>query len=278
MFRSALVALKPEVANDVLTTYAVELALQSSLHLAGIAIVDRDIVAPPEPVPLGGMAFKQQRDAARLAAGRAQSHAVLADFIERCQAAGVSHETIACEEALGTELAHAVQCHDLLLLGHTGGTVAGGETGSHSHLPAILRRNPRPAIVTPAIARWGKNVVVAYDGSVQAARAIAAFVGSGFERETEVHVVSYGADLATAREVASWAAAFLKRHGFSVVTHAGVESGAAVAERILAHCGQLEAKLLVMGACSKSTLWEFVFGSVTQRLLAEATFPILLDH
>lgn len=145
-------------------------------------------------------------------------------------------------------------------------------------LPSILRRNPRPAIVVPAIRPDGESVVVAYDGSVQAARALAAFVGAGIEVDTPIHVVTFHDDLSTARETASIAEKFLSGHGYRVTCHASVQPRAASAERILAACLDYKARLLVMGACSKSTVWEFVFGSVTKRILAEAAQPILLDH
>lgn len=278
MYRSALVALKPDASNDMLMAYAVDVAKRASWRLAGIAILDRDLIAPPEPVPLGGMSFKQERDASRIADTRELARVALADFAARCEAAGVEHRTESCEDSLQTELAHAVQCHDILLLGHTTGTVVSSEPGAHSVLPSILRRNSRPAIVVPAIRPQGESVVVAFDGSVQAARALAAFVGAGIEADAPVHVVSFHADLAAAQKTASLAESFLSSHGLQVTCHPSVQPSAAYADRILAACLDCQARLLVMGACAKSTAWEFVFGSVTKQLLAEATQPILLDH
>lgn len=280
MYRSALVALKPEGSNEELLHYAVELARRYSLRLSGIAILDRDLVSPPEAVPLGGMAFKVELDEARIARAKAQIAAVTALFSDHCSAAGVAFDASCGTDHLCPEIARSVQRHDLLLLGHDAEHRAGGSRRDASPLSEILRKCPCPAIVVPQRpAAEAESVVVAYDGSRQAVRALKSFIASGFEVQSPIYVVACDEDLDEARQVASLALDLLNSHGYSA--HAAVESippGQTKAGLIDLACRKHRARLLVMGAYGKPTIREFLFGSVTKKLLAEAQLPILLDH
>lgn len=271
MYCSALVALKPCASNDAVMSYAISLAQRHALKLTGIAILDRDLVAPSEPVPLGGSAFKAHRDEVLVARTRAGIADVLAEFQQRCTAAGVISESISVEDHIAWEIAQCVQRFDLLLVGHD---VNDGESVIHD----VLKHCPRPAIVVPEIPDASRSaVVVAYDGSVQAARAVEAFVASGFERTSPVHVVALNVDLDVAEHTANQAARYLRGHGFNVsVQPTALEHS--VAEHLRHAVEQHAACLLVLGAYGKPAIQEFFFGSVTRTILKTVTIPILLDH
>ena len=80
MFRSLLVALRPEANNEQLLTYAIGLSRRYSLRLTGTAILDRDFLSTSEAVPLGGMAFKVELNAARIARARAEMESTIGEF------------------------------------------------------------------------------------------------------------------------------------------------------------------------------------------------------
>ena len=75
---------------------------------------------------------------------------------------------------------------------------------------AILHRASRPVLLVPetavsAAAELGKKVVVAYDGSGAAKRAIASFAASGLAKGREVHVATVDDNGAEAWEMANQA-------------------------------------------------------------------------
>jgi len=280
MYRSALVALKPEGLNEELLNYAVELAQRYSLRLSGTAILDRDLVAPPQAVPLGGMAFKVELDEDRIARTREQMVAAITTFREHCAAARVPFDDSCSSGSLCPELARAAQRNDFLLLGHTNETLAVGHGQADSPLQAILRHCPGPALVVPARPPADADgVVVAYDGSLQAVRALRSFIASGFNTKDPVHVVSYDIDFEAARQLALTAQGLLASHGFQACAAPGsIPSGQTEASLIQAACRLHDPRLLVMGAYGKSAVREFFLGSVTKSLLAEAQVPIFVDH
>lgn len=280
MFRSALVALKPEDTSEALLRYAVELARRYSVRLTGIAILDRDLAAPPEPVPLGGMAFKAEMDERRIARMQEQVASAISTFSRHCASAGIPYDAIAVSEHLYPEIARSVQRHDLLLTGHTSGTTASGRPHDPSVLDDILRRSPRPALVVPALPAAGAStVVVAYDASMQAARSLESFVASGFEADATVHVVSFDGDLAAAEATASLACDYLASHDYqAVASPRAIGANDSISGMILEACREHQSRLLVMGIHGKSTIREFLFGSVTKKMLAEANVPLFLNH
>ena len=113
--------------------------------------------------------------------------------------------------------------------------------------------------------------------ATQADRALQAFQALGLAGDDEVHVVSIHADRATAQQRAEQAVAFLGLHGVNAASHS-VEPTASVDKIILDTVQQLQARLLVMGACGQSMWREFVFGSTTISVLEASPVPLLLCH
>ena len=160
--------------------------------------------------------------------------------------------------------------------------------GSHFHFTAreddtdeilkkILKDVPRPIVVVPATPVPDGPIVIAYDGSLQAARALAAFQTTGLGESREVHIVSVAASAAVAAEHAERAREFLSHHQIEAVPVVQ-ESSAPPATVILEQIGRLHAGLLVMGAYGQPGLREFFLGSVTRTLLQETPVPLLLFH
>ena len=123
----------------------------------------------------------------------------------------------------------------------------------------------------------GEAVMVAYDGSLQAARALAAFETSGLGCSQKVHVVSVAQEHKDAARHADRAVGFLGLHGIEAIPHP-VNTSVSTAQVILHKVRYLEAGLLVMGAYGQPVLREFVLGSVTRSVLKESPVPVFCYH
>jgi len=84
MLRSVLVALDGSVYSETATSLALDWAARSGARLLGVGVLDRDSIERAEPVPLGGAAYKKDRDDARMAA----AHRQVAEFLEVFRARG----------------------------------------------------------------------------------------------------------------------------------------------------------------------------------------------
>ena len=123
----------------------------------------------------------------------------------------------------------------------------------------------------------GGEVVVAYDGSLQSARALYAAAFSVLESEAKVHIVSAASARTEAARAADQAIAFLRLHQVDAVPHA-IESGGDPATVVLEQADRLRAGLIVMGAYGEPVLREFFLGSVSRTILKESKVPVFLAH
>lgn len=120
------------------------------------------------------------------------------------------------------------------------------------------------------------RALVAWDGSLEAGRALRAAMPLLKAGGGEVHVVTVEepkGDL-PALEAAHYCA----RHGLSAEMHQWPRKGRSVEEALLAARDELEASWIIMGAYGHSRLRELVFGGVTRHLLSETPVPLLLVH
>jgi nucleotide-binding universal stress UspA family protein len=123
----------------------------------------------------------------------------------------------------------------------------------------------------------GEWVVVAYDGSLQAAHTLYAFEASGLGQGREVHVVSVADDKRDAARRAERAVDFLKSHGLDALAYP-VDSGRPPAAVLLEMIRLCNPGLLVMGAYGQPVLREFFLGSTTRTMLEKSPVPMLLYH
>ena len=119
--------------------------------------------------------------------------------------------------------------------------------------------------------------VVAYDGSLQAARALAAFQSTGIGESGRVHVLTMDSNSLDATRHADRALKYLRYHKIEAVPHV-MHSSSEPAQVILEQVRRLGAGLLVMGAYGQPVLREFFVGSVTRTMLKECPVPVLCYH
>lgn len=273
MFKSILAAVKPSSTQDYIIRDAVGLAKRLNGELVACIVIDEHQIAPPEPTPMGAGAFKKERDQELMKGARAEAARVMSDCRAAASAAGVACRAEQFDGDLVEILSRRSHECDLVVVGHA--TV--DDAGDESLLGRILKKAVRPTIVYPKQPAGGESVVVAYDGSVQAARTLTSFAYSGLGIGRAIHVVSCHADSARATELGEVACRILRRHGLSVELHAKslADSPSAV---LLASIAEFSAGMLVMGAFGQSAVREFFFGSTTRTILHELPVPVFVDH
>lgn len=146
-------------------------------------------------------------------------------------------------------------------------------------IDGLLFGSGRPLIVVPPgrASFCARRVVVAWDGSAQAARAAndALPILRAAEAVEIVSVVGEK-DLAVSVAGAEFAP-HLARHGVRIsVNDLPVVDD--VAEALRTEAGLFRADMLVMGAYRHSRLQEWFLGGVTQSLLARSPVPLFLAH
>lgn len=277
MLKGILVGLDGSTFSDSAVTLGLRWAKACGAVLAGQAIIDRPGLTEPEAVPAGSGFIRMFGEDRKVAEAKAVCDTFMERFTTRCAEAGVTGKTVLeVGEPAGAIVAQA-QRYDLILLGletHFRAMPGGGPCDT---LDKVLQSPPRPVVAVPAELGEGTTAVIGYDGSLQAARTLAAYMASGLAASYQNVVVTINEAYEEAAGVIEAAVAYLGLHGVSVKARP-VETRLDPAAVLLDHAGQFQAGLVVMGAFGHSALREFFFGSTTRGVLRDSKVPVMLYH
>ena len=238
--------------------------------------MDDTTIYTPEDEPLG-VGYHWELDEQRVKEASHKVKQFLASFADRCAEADVSFNLLQDAGLPYEEILRESQRFDLVLFGHDTHFRFGTVDQPDETLWKVLKRGPRPVVIAPPKLEPGSSVVLAYNGSPQADRALQAFQSSGLDFGEEVCVVSVDDDREETTRLAARAVEFLQLHRINAVPHAlgPVDS---VSQAILEEVRRRTARLLVMGACGHSAVREFLLGSITKAVLKESPVPVFLCH
>lgn len=277
MMKSALLLLGDSPSGRVAGIQARRLARTLGVQLTGLTGIDLAFIEAPMPGTIGGAAYHAQMESGLRAEAEKTRQGLEEAFRRDCAADGIVPTVISFAGNPPEQIATMSATSDLLITGHDI-TFRGLRSESDSEtLAQILSSTSRPVLVCPDEARSEGAVLVAYDGSLPAMRALQLYVLCGGWEGRPVTVVSVDAQLATAERLARDAASYLRLHGHEVDLQP-VGSTEAPAEVIQAHAARREIEVLVMGAYGHRGLREFFFGSTTQTLIGQPKASIFIYH
>lgn len=164
---------------------------------------------------------------------------------------------------------------DLISVGRP---VRSSATPTMSLLEAALFETGRPILIAPPRppTSLGKNIVIAWNGSFETARAIT-FVMPLLALAEKVTVLQVAEGMVPG-PTAQDATIHLRRNGIAAdAVHA--EAGRRTAgEALLEEAERIGADLLVKGAYTRSRIRQMIFGGPTSHILDAAEMPVLMCH
>jgi nucleotide-binding universal stress UspA family protein len=277
VYRSVLVHLDDDPRCDARVDLAARIAVERDARLVGLAPTGWLEGYASVPSPLGG-----EQLALASAALRECAEALAVRFRERCKAVPLRAVAAFVDEAAmsWSVVAHG-HGHDLIVLGQPTPQHL-GHRRARAELEQVVLHASRPVLVVPyagSLEPFGRNVLIAWNGSREAARA-AADAMPLLTAAREVHLVEFRrpidadepgtADLQAALEWLRW-------HG--VEAHSRLEvSEIDVGNALLSRANDLGADLVVMGAFTHARWTERVLGGATRSLLEQMTVPVLMSH
>lgn len=208
---------------------------------------------------------------ANIARGQIDRHGVHGDV------RWASHETFGLREAVAIQGRHA----DLTIVGQP------VERNSLNLRDAIVEgalfSSGRPVLLLPA--SWDKlikasHIVVAWDGSQQAARALsdaAPFLDQAAKTTVLIVDPQPGHDN-IGPEPGADISAVLARHCSKVELDRIPSSGGSIAQALLRRAAATAADLIVMGSYGQSVWRESIFGGVSYEMTHKTTIPLFLSH
>jgi nucleotide-binding universal stress UspA family protein len=277
MLRSILVGLD----GSPYSRSAVEVALHwvqgRDVLVAGIGVIDEPGIRAGTPVPLGGDFLKDKVETQKLHEAALRVRQALAQFALRSQHAGASFKELEMTGQPAEQITLAAQRFDLVLLGRQTFFSAADWESSDGTLEAVLKTASRPLVAVPeSLPEGAQDVLVAFDGSIHAARTLQLYALLQPLGPAPIHLVSVAPTHDQASRRAERGADFLHNRNLAVQVHA--EASAADSDVLLAKIQQLRPALVVMGCFGRSAMRRFFFGSLTRTLLDKSPAPLFLAH
>ena len=225
MLASILIGLDPLYHNDVRMDLLIGWGQQRGATLVGLGIVDEPGIRALEPAwPVGGtpgvdpVIYRGYEG--RLAEVNRQVDLVLERFAAGCGKAALSHVESKASGSPHELIEHEAQTCDLIVLARGADfRFRARDDDADDTIQRVLKNAPRPLLITPDGAFPPGPVAVAYDGSLQAARALAAFQATGIAERGPVHVVTIDYNTLDATRHADRAVKYLAYHKVEAIPH-----------------------------------------------------------
>lgn len=152
----------------------------------------------------------------------------------------------------------------------------------HPDLPdEAIKQAGAPVLVIPTEwpgGAWGNNVVIAWNGSREARRAVRDALPI-LKRADKTTVFVFSSAESELRSSAGRLVTHLSRHGVTAQISDWTNTGDITAvEALFASLDTQTADLLVAGAFGHSRVFESLFGSVSFDLLRQPVLPVLMSH
>jgi len=274
-YKTIVVQVDPAAAAAARIRLALGLARRFGAHLVGCAPTGVSHFVTPAMLAAG-----DSRLAERCAALRRAAALALQDFTRLAREEGVdaSEARLVDDDADGGMALQARYC-DLVVVGQAdpgASTPAGDDLADY-----LLLTSGRPILVVPCVGgpwRLDGEALVAWDGSVEATRAVTAALPL-LRAARGTTVVGFGTAPfpADGGDPCARLADWLGRQGVSARTGHRAASGD-VGAALLTAAADLDAGLLVMGGYGHARYRELLLGGVTAAILRDMTLPVLLAH
>lgn len=275
-----LICLEGSPSGEAAVRVALAIARECEASVSGLAIVDEPDIRAGAMTGIGGSAYKQARDQTILAAARKQAASWLADFESRCSALGIPAQALEAEGRPLASILEQAQHHELTVIGRDANFRYLTHSEDGETREAVLHRAPRPILIVPESSPrggLGRVVLIAYDGSGAARRAMLSFAGSGLARYRDVHIATVDEMGETAWKMAHRGQQILRDVGLDPTLH-NLVAPRSNAEALFQLAKQIGAGLLVMGAFARSRVAELFSRSTTRGLLESSVVPLYLQH
>ena len=277
-YKSIVVQLDTSKRAHVRLEFAFRLAKQFDAHLSGVfaAFI-------PDPRSFYVMAGSADYYEAHRKFRQERHGALERSFHAELSRTGVSGRWIDCNEYASEAMPHYTRCADLVVAGQDDPNDP--ESFIADHFPeTLVMAAGRPVLFIPYVGVFptlGENVVVAWNGSREATRAVHDALPF-LQRAKKTTIVTLNGlkdERRGSRIPGADVALVLARHSVKaeVAELDGIDD-VPLGDMLLSRVSQLGADLVVMGAYGHSRWRELVMGGATRSMLQSMTVPVLMSY
>ncbi len=273
MIKRILVALSGTPFTDAAVRHALDLARLHEAELTGVTDVDLAKVADIGPVPMGAGAAAHDLVEHRLQLTEQQVTEAIEGFESACSEASRSCSVVRETGNPFERLIGLWRYHDLTVAGLRGLFEYGIYHNPDDLVLSLVSKGVRPILAVARAHRPIRNVLVAYNGSLESAKAMKRFVQMKLWPDIELGIVCFDKDRDEAAELLADAASYCSLHGYEAETRR-IEGAAR--DGLLRHAEQSGADLIVMGCASRARIFKHLLGDTTLHAIRHAEIPLFL--
>lgn len=257
--------------------FALDLACSEAAKVTGLSGIDVASLEVPMLGGIGTSAYQVKLEELRHRQAIETDSRLHQNYAEACAVRGVQLSWLSFEGDPLDAFRSAAETRDVVVTGHDTAFSVDMPSSFPKLLSNLLHLSPRPVIVCGDEPCARGDVLVAYDGSLPAMRALQIFALLGLCRNVRVHVTSIAPEEELATRRAHAAAEFLR--GFEVdCTLIPIATAVDASEVLRVEVAERGIGLLVMGSFGHSGWSNTLFGSTTRRLAGRPPCPLFLFH
>jgi nucleotide-binding universal stress UspA family protein len=278
MIKSILVPTDGSALSRVALDYGIYLAEKFKAQITGLHVVDaRDLEGPLLSDIAGSLGFTPYQSYLpkfrKILEDRGDM--ILEGFRTLCEQKSIRPKVKRLAGMVPTIIAEEAKKVDLVLIAQRGlhERWSSGLLGSTTE--SVVRKSPRPVLVTPATFREFGDVLVAYDGSVPSNQALKTACELFAYSETRLKAVVVTGDAKRCEALTEEIEVFVSPYQVDVEIEC-LEGEPA--KEILRYAEQNRIDLIVMGAFGHSRIHDLILGGTTAYIIQKTTLPILLNR
>ena len=274
-FSKILLGLDGSPHAEAAIEYACQLALNHNATITGVAIIDQPgIQSSSGPVPIGGAHYDVKLEDQLLEETQTKAKAILDGFARICDERKIKVVLHADTGSPVSELIEESKFHDFIVIGkRTSFEYDANET--YGTLERVLKNGLIPVLAVSDSVQEIKKVLVAYDNSIPASKAVHMFLLLGIWGTCDITLLTVNNDAAAAQESLGNLGGFFESYGIkpTLATQSGHPDTV-----VKSYIAENDIDMLVMGAYGRKSVREFFVGSVTYHLIHETEIPLFLYH
>lgn len=276
MLKSVLLVVDGSDAGEDAKKMAVHLCKKNKAELTGVGVLDITWIVEPLPEPFVGTAYSIY-GAEEIENEHQHLSQALKDFSKECRATGINFKYVEEKGSPARVIEDLSHRHDLIVIGQTTEFHFELEKPNDLTVKQVVRDNPRPLLVVPQNPEKGERILIAYDGSLQAARSLHMFLLLGIGAGKSLEIFSVHKDKEEVVEMGNIAFEMCRKHGYEARVSYSLDTSD-ISLQILSKAKEVGAGMIVMGAFSHPTIREVLFGSTTLDLIEQSKIPLFIHH
>ena len=282
MIRRILIGVAGTPTYQTKIDYLVDLAQRHRAEVGIVSVLDVRRLAFVGSVPLGAGQHAQELREKRVKRSRQLDQDAVAKIEAACTKAGITVDHVPDDFPPVEKLTAAWRYHDLCLLGARGWFEYDVFPQPQEHLLNLVASGVRPILGLPEQFRPVRRALIAYNGSLQSAKAMKRFVQMSLWPEMELHITCVGEPKSHEKptHLLDHAAEYCRLYGhdpeISHIDTAHAQGGASSA--LLAKVAETEADLIVVGSSYRKVLLSHRLGRTALDLVKTSDVPVFLTH